>query len=245
MSTEPFPPVPGYLERDPEGLFNGEFKHSPLMSRVVTHATRALIESMVILPDDLAMLQQVEGPVVLAGTHEGVSDIPVMSMVAIKGGLGPIRMISKDENFYGQGGRVSKLAMSAGGWVNRRLGAFPIDKKTMDKRWVRSLLNNSDYILQQEQKTLGIFPTGSRVDYEVGSGALNIAHRSGVPIVMVGIHGTKNDIKNLKEERKRPKIAIAVAEPEFIPKRDKARLQELHDQQKQRAIDLYEQVYAA
>lgn len=119
--NEQYPFVPGYLTREPHDLFTRELEHYERISRVITSATRFLFDSCLVLPEDLEKLQQLDGrPVVLAGSHEGVGDIPVMSMVAIKGGLGPIRMVSKVD------GNMDTAFKS---FFNRHLGAFPIDRE--------------------------------------------------------------------------------------------------------------------
>lgn len=266
MTSKPFPPVPDYLERDPASLFSDEFRHSEKMSRFVTRACGLLMHSCMIRPEDLEMLREVDGPVVLAGTHEGISDIPVLSAVAIQGGLEPIRMVSKVENFYSPDVHdvsldmdelsleslksfvkdySKKELMQIAGYCNRRLGAYPIDKNSKNRRWLESFYANSEYILDVERKTHGIFPSGSRGRTDVEAGALRIAAAAGVPIVMVGIHGTKDDLKTLKKTGRRPKIAVAVSEPVHLGRRDKAGLQTLHDEQKQRAIELHNRCYAA
>ena len=243
MSNPAFPPVPDIFERDPVNLFKTEFRHNELMARIVTKMSGLLISRCVVDPEELSRLQGVEGPVVLAGTHEGVADIPVLSAVGIQGGLGEIRMVSKAENFYSDSNSMPKrVAMQFGGYMNRRLGAYPIDKYLKNAAWLKLFLKLSHYVLTEEQKTHGIFPTGSRSSDEVLPGALRIANSAGVPIVMVGIHGTSDDIKKLRKLR-RPKIAVAISQPVYVGRKDIDLLQTLHDEQKQRAIELHERVY--
>lgn len=246
IEHEPFPPIPGYLDRSPQDLFDNEFKHHERMTRIVTAACGLLIAHCYVNPDDLAAYGSIPEPVVLAGTHDGISDIPVMSAVALASGRKPIRMISKPENFYAPDGAVLKRAlMRPAGWFNRHLGAYPIDREATSIAWWKSVRANAEYVLRTEGKDQGIFPTGSRHSNIVQSGTLRIAHATDAPIVMVGIHGTKDDLKTLKRTGHRPKIAVAIGAPRRYGRKDTQSLQEEHDVQQQRAIKLHERVYGS
>lgn len=244
---EPFPPVQGYLDRSPEDLFNNEFKHHERLTRIVTAACGLLIAHCYVDPDELAAYGAIPEPVIQAGTHDGISDIPVMSSIALASGRKPIRMISKPENFYDpEGSALKGTLMQAGGWLNRHLGAYPtVRDENVNMAWWKSVRANAAYVLEVEEKDQGIFPTGSRRSDQVKSGALRLAAATDAPVVMIGISGTENDLKRLIKTGKRPRVAVAIGEPKRYGKRDVAALQAEHDLQKHRAEELHERVYGA
>ena len=102
-----------------------------------------------------------------------------------------------------------------------------------------------EHALTVEGKSVGIFPTGKRGSRTVKMGANKLAARFRVPIVMVGISGTENDLERFLETRKFPKVAVTVSEPVELGRKDLQGLQELHDQEKQRADEFHAQVYGS
>lgn len=226
--NQEYPPVDRYLSREPLDLFNREFEIYP---RLVSAATFFMSKTMASCEIDevgLQRLRELDGqPVVLAPTHEGISDIPIISMIALRGGLGAIRMISKVEN----------MDTRPKSWLLRHLGAFPVDRDG-NYNWMKSLLEKTDYILNIEKRTLGIFPQGTRGATEALPGTLAIASRANVPYVPIGIHGTSDDFRNLKKG-KRPHVAVAIGEPrKVVNRKDTARLTEELHVEKKRAIEM-------
>lgn len=136
------------------------------------------------------------GPLIVAANHLSLVDPPLI------GGFFPRRIVfmAKDELFS-----------FPSGLLIRALGAFPARKTKVSVEALRRALGVLD-----DGQVLGIFPEGKRsFDCEMQKAELGvafIAHRSGVPIVPVGISGSEA-FEYSGAMFKRPKVTVAIGQP--------------------------------
>jgi 1-acyl-sn-glycerol-3-phosphate acyltransferase len=97
------------------------------------------------------------------------------------------------------------------GWMAKQFGAFSVAKGRLNRRAGRTALQ-----LLANGQALIIYPEGKRSDDgklgQAYSGAALLAVKSGVPIVPVGISGTRQLIGK-KWFLKRPKITLNIGQP--------------------------------
>jgi 1-acyl-sn-glycerol-3-phosphate acyltransferase len=114
-----------------------------------------------------------EGGVILAPNHVSYFDPPVIATSIMKR---PIRFMAKE----------SLLKMLFYGWYMKKLGAFPVKRKTSDVSSYRKALK-----LLKSGEVVLIFPEGTRGDGKVlgkaKPGVGRIAAASGAPVVPVTV----------------------------------------------------------
>ncbi len=114
------------------------------------------------------------GSAIICANHISWWDPPFVAVVSRR----PIRFMAKEELF----------GVPVLGWLLRHILAFPVNRKSGDRRAVRVALD-----VLEHGETVGMFPEGTRkrdgVPQVFLRGAAFLAVRSGAPLVPVGIAG--------------------------------------------------------
>ncbi|MDQ4075549.1 MAG: 1-acyl-sn-glycerol-3-phosphate acyltransferase [Chloroflexota bacterium] len=158
-----------------------------------------------------------EGALIIAGNHLSFLDPPLIGAFLPR----DITFMSKAENF--EGNRLST-------WVVRNYGAFPVRRGEGDIGAIRRALQ-----VLKEEGVLFIAPEGTRSDGSLGEpreGIALIAHRSGVPILPLGISGVEDFTTRVT--RWRPtRVCLSIGQPFRLvsptPKPDRATLQAMSE----------------
>lgn len=157
------------------------------------------------------------GPLMVVANHLHLADPPLLSASLPR----PIVFMAKEEAFRSlwQGPLV------------RGYGAFPVRKRSLDRKAVRRALQ----VLAQGQ-VLGMFPEGSRSQsaqmQPAYQGTAFIAYHGNATILPVGIAGTEL-LRGLAWVLRRPRITVTIGLPFRLPpaqgKLDEARLTQMTD----------------
>jgi len=137
------------------------------------------------------------GAAVIVSNHQSHLD-PFFTGAAVHR---PIRYMSKVENFK------TPLVRT----LFRNLGAFKLDRDNIAEGWAtaKEYLNTGHYV--------GIFPEGTRaVDDELGefrTGAVRLAIEMGVPIIPMGVIGSKDALPKGKLMMKPVQVRVRIGEP--------------------------------
>lgn len=124
-----------------------------------------------------------EKPYILVGNHKSLWDIPTVAMCV----KDEIHFMAKKELFD------HKIT----NYIFTRLGAFPIDRETLDINAIKTSLS-----ILKDEKILGIFPEGTRnktsdILLPFKSGITKIAKKTNSLIVPFGISGDYKFRSNL------------------------------------------------
>ncbi len=97
-------------------------------------------------------------------------------------------------------GKPSALALPVVGKIGYGAGCLPIDREN-DREALKTVLTASDYI-KKDFCSMAIFPEGTRNKTEdtllpFRPGAIKIAQKAGVPVVVAALHGTGSIGKNM------------------------------------------------
>lgn len=146
-----------------------------------------------------------EGPVILAGNHRSMLDIPLLAVASPR----PIVFMAKREIF-----RFPPLAL-----LFHELGGFPVDRRIADLRAVDVGLA----VLERAQ-VLGLYPEGTR-NLRTGTAMLPflqgtawLALKAGVPIVPCGVSGTGRPVSEGDRRRRlRRNVRIRFGPPIRVP----------------------------
>jgi len=92
-------------------------------------------------------------------------------------------------------GKMELFKIPVIGYLLKKAGAFPVDRKTTDLKAYRHTMD-----LLKNEKALGIFSQGTRTqDFENVKGGVGVfALKSGAPIVPVGIKGTYRPFSKMR-----------------------------------------------
>lgn len=140
-----------------------------------------------------------EGPVLLCANHNSMLDMFFLGVKIDRW----IYWMAKEELF-------KNTILS---FLIRKLGAFPVKRGTGDVDSIKHA-----YRLLSENKAVGIFPHGTRIDpsrietVKIKSGAAMIAAKTGVPIVPAAVHGNYKIFS---------KMTIIFGKPFTIERKDK------------------------
>lgn len=210
-----------YYEQSPEELFSagGALNFSPrnyeLARRVVSlcsppaevYATR----------EALGVMSEGSGePAVWVVNHLALTDPPTAGRIAHDLHLQTPRYLAMAELFDREHPHVAEFIASIGG--------IPFDRAKVlagSKRVVAHVLEVSDYVLQELEQPLVIFPEGritaksskypNRVA-EVGGIATRIAKRSKVPMVVWGLGGTREMLPHGLNPFTRKRVGISITD---------------------------------
>lgn len=167
-----------------------------IVARIITNIVFKLFFRVeVINPERIPQ----EGPALLCANHNTILDMFFLGFRLKRW----IHWMAKEELFR------NPIA----GHVLRKMGAFPIKRGTGD---VSSIKNA--YKLLEENKLVGIFPHGTRIDpsnietMRVKPGAVMIAVNAGVPIVPATVCGSYKIFSRMK---------VIFGDPFFIENKDK------------------------
>ncbi len=112
------------------------------------------------------------GPLIVMANHRSYYDPPFVGTI-----------INRQVHFLAKKALFNNLVS---GWVLRKIGCIPIDRKKVDLQAFRKCFK-----IINEQKVLGIFPEGTRIRNkqpgEAQPGAIMIALKTKAPILPVGI----------------------------------------------------------
>lgn len=103
-------------------------------------------------------------------------------------------------------------------WVMTSFGTFPVHQGRADRETIRKMEN-----FLSQGLALGLFPEGTRSHNSAlipaFNGAALIAHRTGAPLLPLGIHGTEK-MRGKKWYFKRPVIEIRFGKLFYLPNKD-------------------------
>jgi len=141
------------------------------------------------------------GPVILCPSHRSNIDTPLL-------GAG----MDRDQRFMA---KESIFKSPRWTWFLVTLGGFPVKRGTLD----RETLKNAQEILKRGE-VLVVYPEGARQEgpriKPVFEGAVWLAGRAGVPIVPVGIGGSR-EVMPIGAKYVRPhKVVIVYGEPFYV-----------------------------
>ncbi len=140
----------------------------------------------------------IEGPVILASVHRSNLDAPLIAGVSPR----RIRALGKESLFKG----------TVPAWINSALGAIPVLRGGIDReamRATREIIGRGEMMI--------IFPEGSRQSGDTVDGVFDgtsyLAHKTGAPIIPIGIAGTETAMRAGSKGIHRAQCAIVVGAP--------------------------------
>ncbi len=142
------------------------------------------------------------GPVVVAATHTGFADGPLMTLFAPR----PLHALTKVEMF-----------VPPTGGLLRRAGLIPLTRATVDVRAVRLSLR-----VLADGGVVGIFPEGTRGAGDVlhaHGGAAYLALVSGAPVLPLVFLGTRRPGSAATWPARGSRIVMRYGEPVGVPQR--------------------------
>ncbi|MDF2635556.1 MAG: 1-acyl-sn-glycerol-3-phosphate acyltransferase [Pelosinus sp.] len=154
------------------------------------------------------------GGAIIASNHVSLFDPPVIGTAFTRS----IHFMAKEELF----------AISAIGWIFKKLKAFPVRRATADRTAIRHAIN-----LLENGELLGLFPEGTRsLTGQLGrpeTGLAMIALKSGVPIIPTAVIGTN---KVCKDGQLLSRFIVKFGNPIAVikGKADKETMEELSNQ---------------
>lgn len=142
----------------------------------------------------------IKGPVLIVANHISLADPPLLGISFGR----KVIFMAKDELF-----RSRFIA-----YFMRHFGTFPVNRR----RFSRATLRQARQVLD-DGLPLVVFPEGKRShtgQLEAAlPGAALIACRSGVPIIPVGISGTKQ-VRGIARILRRPRITVNIGRPFYL-----------------------------
>ncbi len=144
------------------------------------------------------------GPVILVANHMTFAE-PCIAVL----------LLARESRFAAKEGFFKHPVIR---WVMTSYGTFPVYQGKADRETLRKM---EGYLAQG--LVLGIFPEGTRSKNDALIPALNgaalIAHRTGAPILPLGIHGTEK-MRGKTWYFKRPVITIRFGKPFHLQKKN-------------------------
>jgi 1-acyl-sn-glycerol-3-phosphate acyltransferase len=141
------------------------------------------------------------GPLILVANHMTFAE-PCIAVL----------LLARESRFAAKDGFFRNPVLR---WVMTSYGTFPVYQGKADRETLRKM---EDYLAQG--LALGIFPEGTRSQNSALIPALNgtalIAHRTGAPILPLGIYGTEK-MRGITWYFKRPIIEIRFGKPFQLP----------------------------
>ncbi|MEM7341817.1 MAG: lysophospholipid acyltransferase family protein [Actinomycetota bacterium] len=138
------------------------------------------------------------GFVLAPGGHRSIVDTPAVSLA----GPRVLRYMGAESYFNTPGL----------GWFLRAMGGFPVERSATDRQAMRL----AEWILRNGEP-LAVFPESTRqegpVVQELKEGASFLSHRTGVPIVPVGIGGGERALSKGRYLPSPKKLVLIVGEP--------------------------------
>lgn len=187
--------VPDYYKRTPESLFEKELAFNERNHALARAIARKVFDSIDVYEDPDAVAALRDGPCVLVSNHLDFSDPVLIGHVLHGLDLPRPEFAAMAELFDIRHPHVADFIAS--------LGSFPLDRARIqsgDKTCVRHFLNTTDYVLEELEQSLVIFPEGgihpkpkrypNKVG-EVAKMAAKVAKRAKVPLVVAGLAGTR------------------------------------------------------
>jgi len=172
-----------------------------------------------------------QGPLLAVANHLNLADPPVLATAVKRKAI----FMAKEELFR------SRLS----GYFVRSFGSFPVHRGRLD----RKALRQAERVLA-EGMILIMFPEAARSwNTQLKSpfpGSVQIALRSGVPVLPIGITGTES-IKGLGWILRRPRVTVNIGTPFHLPtvngKLTKIELAELSNFMMRRIAELLPEEY--
>lgn len=171
------------------------------VSRTVLRSGLSVLHgfSEIVIPDSV---QDIETPVIVAGTHRSWEDIPRTVFATRKAGIEPLRFLYKAEYQAKFGG------------LFQRLGGIAVDRDTPNVRGI----NTAMQAFMRRGDSVAYFPEGTRVrsskgadtrrlgDMKMGASALSV--ESGRPIIPLAIAGVADNDRRPKVFDRKPIVAV-------------------------------------
>ena len=188
--------LPDYYERSPENLFDNEFAVDERAYSAAFNSADWLFGDLLVSDEQAIMERYGNDPAVRVANHCDFSDPPLLGLLYRSHNYARPRYAAMAELFDERRPRTARFIASIGG--------FPVDRARMlnkEEKVQRQFMKMSGYILSSLREPLDIFPEGGiikqpdKTRYVVGDlspGAVMVARRNKVPIIVLGHSGTRH-----------------------------------------------------
>lgn len=212
-----------YRERSAEDLFAHELRQSRALYNVASVAGRLATGSLEIDDPDDILINYANGPCVIVSNHHDYFDIPIIGNTMRSKYLPDPYYVAMADLFgveEGDKSMLHRIKRRSLGFIVGHLGGFPLDRyramndgqKFAELKKIRAM---SRHVLTVLKRPLVVFPEGGfssgSLIGPIGTGAINMARDSGVPVVVTAIAGTEGATRQLAHAR-RPKVVVHVHE---------------------------------
>ena len=218
--------LPDYYKTPVAELF-GPGKQFEIYDRTFESAARVITEvfwgGIDAYDPDGVMAEVGQTPTVRVCNHHNLTDPPVVAIGHMKLGANMPYFAAMaelfDERWPAVAERISKL------------GGYPVDRARMQAREFQALVRfrrASEYILGELYESVAIFPQGGittagkkGVIEDINTGALHLAEKAGVPIIVSAVAGNRHVLPKLLFGPRATVFVHEVFMPDNLPTADK------------------------